>query len=73
VTLKAIVHECAGGGYWAEVPAIPLYPNPSWAEFNTSRFKGFPTAAAPYADPSPNKFDRGETLQVLTALEPRGR
>lgn len=55
----------------AEAPAIPLYPNPSWAEFNTSRFTGFPTAANPYADPSPNKFDRGETLLVLTALEPR--
>jgi len=57
----------------AEAPAIPLYPNPSWAEFNTSRFQGFPTAARPYADPSPNKFDRGETLLVLTALEPRPR
>ncbi len=57
----------------AEAPAIPLYPNPSWAEYNTSRFQGFPTAARPYADPSPNKFDRGETLLVLTALEPRPR
>ncbi|MBK9519363.1 MAG: ABC transporter substrate-binding protein [Anaeromyxobacter sp.] len=57
----------------AEVPAIPLYPNPSWAEFNTRRFQGFPTAAHPYADPSPNRFDRGETLLVLTALEPRIR
>jgi peptide/nickel transport system substrate-binding protein len=57
----------------AEAPAIPLYPNPSWAEFNTSRFTGFPTAANRYADPSPNKFDRGETLLVLTALEPRER
>jgi peptide/nickel transport system substrate-binding protein len=55
----------------AEAPAIPLYPNPSWAEFNTSRFTGFPTATNRYADPSPNKFDRGETLLVLTALEPR--
>jgi peptide/nickel transport system substrate-binding protein len=57
----------------AEAPAIPLYPNPSWAEYNTSRFQGFPTAARPYADPSPNKYDRGETLLVLTALEPRAR
>jgi len=54
-----------------EAPAIPLYPNPSWAEYNTARFTGFPSAEAPYADPSPNKFDRGETLLVLTALEPR--
>jgi len=56
----------------AEAPAIPLYPNPSWAEFNTGRFDGFPTAENPYADPSPNKFDRGECLLVLTTLRPRG-
>jgi peptide/nickel transport system substrate-binding protein len=55
----------------AEAPAIPLYPNPSWAEFNTGRFEGFPTAENPYADPSPNKFDRGEVLLVLTTLRPR--
>lgn len=54
-----------------EAPAIPLYPNPSWAEYNTSRFTGFPSEDNPYADPSPNKFGRGETLLVLTALEPR--
>ena len=55
----------------AEAPAIPLYPNPSWGEFNTRRFTGFPSAANPYADPSPNKTDRGETLLVLTTVEPR--
>jgi peptide/nickel transport system substrate-binding protein len=55
----------------AEAPAIPLYPNPSWAEFNTARIAGFPTAADPYADPSPNKMERGEILLVLTALRPR--
>ena len=55
----------------AAAPAIPLYPNPSWAEFNTGRFEGFPTAENPYADPSPNKFDRGEVLLVLTNLRPR--
>jgi peptide/nickel transport system substrate-binding protein len=54
-----------------EAPAIPLYPNPSWAEYNSSRFTGFPSAATPYADPSPNKFDRGECLLVLTTLQPR--
>jgi len=55
----------------AEAPAIPLYPNPSWAEYNTSRFDGFPSEARAYADPSPNKFDRGECLLVLTTLVPR--
>lgn len=55
----------------AEAPAIPLYPNPSWAAYSTERVVGFPTAANPYADPSPNKFDRAETLLVLTELAPR--
>jgi peptide/nickel transport system substrate-binding protein len=55
----------------AEAPAVPLYPNPSWAEFNTSRIVGFPSAADPYADPSPNKMERGEILLVLTTLRPR--
>jgi len=54
-----------------EAPAIPLYVNPSWSEYSTRRFVGFPSAASPYADPSPNKFDRGETLLVLTELAPR--
>jgi peptide/nickel transport system substrate-binding protein len=54
-----------------EAPAIPLYPNPSWAEYNTSRFEGFPSKENPYADPSPNKFDRGECLLVLTSVKPR--
>lgn len=54
-----------------DAPAIPLYPNPSWAEYNSGRFDGFPSKAAPYADPSPNKMDRGEVLLVLTTLSPR--
>jgi peptide/nickel transport system substrate-binding protein len=54
-----------------EAPAIPLYPNPSWAEYNLSRFGGFPSKDDPYADPSPNKFDRGECLLVLTRLAPK--
>lgn len=55
----------------AEAPAIPLYPNPSWAEYNRHRIDGFPSREHPYADASPNKFDRGECLLVLTALAPR--
>lgn len=55
----------------AQAPAVPLYPNPSWAEFNTRRVVGFPTADDPYADPSPNKMERGEVLMVLTSLRPR--
>jgi len=54
-----------------EAPAIPLYPNPSWAEYSVARFSGFPSQENPYADPSPNKLDRGDCLLVLTALTPR--
>jgi peptide/nickel transport system substrate-binding protein len=52
-----------------EAPAIPLYPNPSWGEFNSSRFDGFPDAQHPYADLSPNKTP--QTLFVLTTLSPK--
>jgi len=55
----------------AEAPAIPLYPNPSWAEYNSGRIEGFPSREHPYADASPNKFDRGECLLVLTQLAPK--
>jgi peptide/nickel transport system substrate-binding protein len=55
----------------AEAPAIPLYPNPSWAEYNTRLFQGFPSPENPYANPSPNSFDRGEILLVLTTVSPR--
>jgi peptide/nickel transport system substrate-binding protein len=55
----------------AQAPAIPLYPGPSWAEYNMGRFDGFPSAKDPYADASPNKFDRGEVLLVLTNLRPK--
>ena len=54
-----------------EAPAIPLYPNPSWAEYNTRRFTDFPSKENPYADPSPNKWDRCETLITLTTIKPR--
>lgn len=43
----------------------------SWAEYNTRRFRGFPTAREPYADPSPHKIERGEALLVLTTVESR--
>lgn len=50
-------------------PAIPLFPNPAWGEFNTTRFTGFPNAENPYASLTPNKAP--ESLLVLTELKPR--
>jgi peptide/nickel transport system substrate-binding protein len=52
-----------------EAPAIPLFPNPSWGEYNSSRFEGFPDAGDPWAALSPNKVP--DCLLVLVALRPR--
>ena len=54
-----------------ELPAIPLFYTPSWAEYSTRHFTGFPSADDPRCDPSPNKDDRGETLLLLTRLQAR--
>ena len=56
----------------AEAPAIPLYPNPSWGAYNTLRFTGFPSAADPYGDPSPNKIEAGDCLRALVSIRPVG-
>jgi peptide/nickel transport system substrate-binding protein len=51
-----------------EAPAIPLFPAPSWGEYSTSRFTGFPSADDPYAGLSPNLSP--DPLLVLTRLVP---
>jgi peptide/nickel transport system substrate-binding protein len=53
----------------AVAPVIPLFPSPSWAEYNTSRIVGFPDAGDPYARPTPNRMP--ECLLILTRLAPR--
>jgi peptide/nickel transport system substrate-binding protein len=50
----------------AHAPAIPLFPGPSWGEFNSSRFTGFPSADDPYAPLSPHLTP--QPLLVLTRL-----
>jgi peptide/nickel transport system substrate-binding protein len=50
-------------------PAIPLYPAPSWGQFNDTRFTGFPDAAHPYAPLSSSL--EPQTLLVLTRIAPR--
>jgi peptide/nickel transport system substrate-binding protein len=37
-----------------EVPAVPLFPNPSWGAYNDTRFTGWPSEDNPYARLSPN-------------------
>jgi peptide/nickel transport system substrate-binding protein len=51
-------------------PAIPLFPGPSWGEYSTARFTGFPDEDDPYAPLSPNLAP--QSLLVLTRLRPRG-
>jgi peptide/nickel transport system substrate-binding protein len=55
--------------YAQNAPVIPLFKNPSWGEYNTKRFTGFPTRENPYAKLSPN--NPPEYLLVLTELRPR--
>lgn len=54
-----------------EAPAVPLFPGPSWYEYNTTRFTGFPTADDPYAVGS--FFNQGtpEQLIVMTTIKPK--
>jgi len=52
-----------------DLPAIPLFPSPSWGEYNSKRFVGWPNAENPYVRLSPNHPP--ETLLVMTQLEPR--
>jgi peptide/nickel transport system substrate-binding protein len=54
------------------VPSIPLFPGLACGEYNSTRFKGFPTADNPYAPLAPYKIAGlpGYNL-VLRELEPR--
>jgi peptide/nickel transport system substrate-binding protein len=52
-----------------EAPAIPLFPNPAWGAFNSSRIEGFPDAENPYAPLAPYEHT---SILVLTRLRPAG-
>jgi peptide/nickel transport system substrate-binding protein len=53
-------------------PSIPLFPGPAWGQYNTTRFKGFPTKENPYAPLSPFKIaGLPNYWLVLLELEPR--
>lgn len=60
-SLQSIVADAA--------PAIPLFYNPSWGEYNTRYFTGFPSPENPYAPLSPNAG--AASLLVLTEVRPR--
>lgn len=54
--------------YLEEAPAIPIFLNPSWGQYNTKRFVGWPTAENPYVRLSTNHPP--EPLLIMTRLEP---
>ncbi len=53
-----------------QAPAIPIFPGPSWGEYNTKRIEGFPTKENPYALLAPYKAP-GQLL-VMVELRPAG-
>ncbi len=50
-------------------PALPLFPGPSWGEYTSARFTGFPDESNPYARLAPH--DDPEPLLVMLELKPR--
>ena len=62
-----IVHQLEDR-FYATLPSIPLFPNPSWAVFNESKYTGFPDPNRPYAGGSPNALP--EASLVLRRLAP---
>ena len=65
-SLQSIVADAA--------PAIPLFYNPSWGEYNTRYFTGFPSPENPYApipqcgSCQPARIDRGKAQ--MTGIVP---
>jgi peptide/nickel transport system substrate-binding protein len=45
--------------YVTNLPSLPLFWNPAWYEYNTTRFVGWPTEQDPYAQGSPWNRDGG--------------
>jgi peptide/nickel transport system substrate-binding protein len=54
--------------YVRHAPTLPLFPGPTWGQYNTKRIKGFPTKDNPYAPLAPYKSP-GHLL-TLVELEP---
>lgn len=54
-----------------EAPAIPLFPGPSWYEYNTTSFEGFPNEDNPYAVGSFFNSGTPEQLIVMTTIKPK--
>jgi peptide/nickel transport system substrate-binding protein len=55
--------------YVENAPAIPLFPGPQWAEFNSMRFTDYPSADNPYTIPS--TYSNTERLILMTTIKPK--
>jgi peptide/nickel transport system substrate-binding protein len=55
--------------YVDNAPAIPLFPGPQWAEFNTMRFTDYPSADNPYVIPS--SYENTGRLILMTTIKPQ--
>jgi peptide/nickel transport system substrate-binding protein len=55
--------------YSDNAPAIPLFPGPQWAEFNSMRFTNYPSAENPYVIPS--TYQNTERLILITEITPQ--
>ena len=64
---KAIVVELQQL-YSDNAPAIPLFPGPQWAEFNTMRITDVPSAENPYVIPS--TYENTGRLILITTIKP---
>lgn len=53
--------------YVEDAPAVSLFYGPSWGEFTTTRFTGFPSQDHPYANPSSRDIT---AALVLAAIKP---
>ncbi len=53
-----------------KLPVVPLFYSPSWAEFRTSKYTGWPSEQDPYAMPSP--YSSPDAAVVLLHLKPAG-
>ncbi|MEU7895678.1 ABC transporter substrate-binding protein [Nonomuraea sp. NPDC049152] len=53
-----------------KLPVLPLFYSPSWAEFRTNKYVGWPSEQDPYAMPSP--YTSPDAAVVLLNLRPAG-
>lgn len=51
-----------------KMPALPLFYSPSWAQFRTNKYVGWPSEQDPYAMPSP--YTSPDAAVVLLHLKP---